>query len=137
MVLVEQSAVGERHAHKASLATGHLSDERQARCLGRAHPGEIERARGRRAVAVDRHDEREGDGVLTWIMEAGHVGVGKVLNDSERLRGWRNAGERHRTEVLFQVADERIPNALTMQDTPGDDRPADRTVGQLTKEQSD
>ena len=75
--------------------------------------------------------------MLPRIDEAGHRLVREVLDNGEGLGRRGYLRQRHRAEVLLQVADECIAHALAKQDSTGDHRPADRPVGHGPQEQSD
>ena len=99
--------VGEGEAEQAVVAAGHLLPHRRADRLGRREPGQVERLLRRLAVAVDGHDVGQAHGVVPGVVEARAVGVGEVLDDRERRRIGRQAGQRQRPEVLLEVAHQR------------------------------
>ena len=68
--LGQDAAVGEGEAEEAVVAAGHLLADAGADRLGRAEPGQVEGLLGRDAVAVDRHDVGEADGVVAGVVEA-------------------------------------------------------------------
>ena len=100
--------MGEGEADQAVVAARHLLAHRVAHGLLGREPGEVEGLLRRLAVAVDGHHERQADGVVAGVVVPGDVGVGEVLDDRERRRDGREAGERHGAEVLLEVAHERV-----------------------------
>ena len=131
------AAVGEGEADQAVVAAGHLLAHRRPDHLGRAEPGQVERLLGRDAVAVDRHDVGEADGVVAGVVEPGAIGVGEVLDDGERRRVRRDVGEGQRAEILLEVAQQGVADPLAEHHPPADDHPADRPVGGLAQQQAD
>ena len=100
-------------------------------------PGEVERLLGRLAVAVDGHDVGQADGVVARVVEARAVGVGEVLDDGERRRVGREPRQGERAEVLLEVAQQGVADALAEQHAAADDHPADRPVGGDAQQQPD
>ena len=105
--------------------------------LGRREPGQVERLLRRLAVAVDRHDVGQADGVVAGVVEPRAVGVGEVLDDRERRRVGRQPRQGQRAEVLLEVAQQRVAHPLAEQHPPADDHPADRAVGGDPQQQPD
>ena len=75
-------------------------------------------------------------GVLAGIVEAGDRRVGEVFDDGEGRRTRRQPRQRHRTEVLLEVADEGVTDPLPVQHTAGDHGATDRPVGRHPQEQA-
>ncbi len=71
----ERAGAGQGEAHQTVLPAGHLRGHRGRQRLLRRQPREIEGVLSRRALARDRHDVDEGDGVLARVGEAGAAGV--------------------------------------------------------------
>src|SRR5450756_516094 len=96
-----------------------------ARGFLRRDPGQVERRLLRLAIAVDRHDERKSDGVLTRVVVRADARRREVLGDGERLERGGDPGERHRAEVLLQVPQQRVPDPLAVVDAAGDEGSGD------------
>ena len=75
--------------------------------------------------------------MVARVVEAADVGVGEVLDHGERRDLRRDLRQRHRPEVLLEVAQQRVAHPLAEQHAAGDDHAAERAVGGLPQQQAD
>ena len=119
------------------LTARHLVPGPRGGGLLRAEPDQVQGILARTAVAGHRDDVGEGHRVLARVVERGDPQRREVLRDGEGLRGGRDAGQRHRAEVLLQVAQEGVAHPLVVQDAARHQSAADRAVRSDAQEQPD
>ena len=66
--------------------------------------------------------------MLARVVERGHARGREVLGDGERLRAGRHPGQRHRAEVLLDVAQQGVAHPLVVQHPSGDQLAAHAAV---------
>ena len=75
--------------------------------------------------------------MLTVIEERTDARNREVLGDRERHGLWGQQRERHRSEVVLEVAEQRVANSLAVADAPRDERAGDLTEGGSAKQDAD
>ena len=124
-------------AQKTIVTPGHLGDDLGTHRLLWCDPCQVERIGSRRGLAVDRDDVRQADCVLTRVVVAGDRRIREVLRNRERGRIRWEAGERHRPEILLEMTQQRMADALAEDHSTGDEGPADRAIGHGAQEETD
>ena len=111
-----------RVAKEHVLAARHLGGDLIGRGLFGAEPHDVERVLARLALAVDRDDVAQGDGVLSRVVKGAEALRREVLGDRKWRGRQRDPGERGESEVLLEVADERVADGLVEEHATGDER---------------
>ncbi len=119
----EQAEARESLADEGATAPLHLGGDGIGGRLGGREPGDLEGILAGFAGAGDGDDVGEGDGVLAIVVEGTHPGEGEVLRDREGRGLRRDLRERHGSEVVLHVTEQRIAHRLAEADATGDDRP--------------
>ena len=129
--------VGESLLQQDPLAAGHLLLDQRRRGLLRTEPDQVQSVLPGAAVTGHRDDVGQGDRVLTRIVVRRDARRREILGDGEGLRGGRDEGQRHRAEVLLQVAQQGVADPFVVQDPAGDQSAAHRPVRRDAQQQSD
>ena len=77
------------------------------------------------------------DGVVSRIVKPTDVGIGEVLDHREGRYFRRDPWQGDGSEILLEVAQQRVANSFAEEHPPGDDHSADRAVGRLAQQQTD
>ena len=121
-------------AQETIVTSGHLGDDLGAHGFLGRDPREVERVSGRGGLAVDRDDVRQADRVLARVVVARDRRVREVFGNGERCRIRRKARERHRPEVLLEVTEQRMADALAEHHSTGDEGSTDGAIGHRPQE---
>jgi hypothetical protein len=90
------------------MTTGHLSPNLVGISLRGGNPCEVKRIMGRFRISINRDHIGEAHSVLTWVVKARDIRVGKVFGNSERRGVGRKSRQRKRPKILFDVTQKGV-----------------------------
>ncbi len=129
--------MGQGLAEEDSVAAFHFCEDSRGEGFVGGEPGQVEGVLLGGAVAGDGDDEGQGDGVLAGVVEGRDAGGGEVLGDGEGHGGGGDLREGHGAEVLLEVAEEGVADALVIEHAAGDELALDVPVAGGAQQEAD